>query len=65
MVERPTPEREVGVRSSLRSLCCVLEQDTFTSQKVLVIPRKHWLRPDMTEKLFTGTLNKKQNEKYT
>ena len=28
---------------------------TFTSQKVLVIPRKRWLHPDMTEKLLTGT----------
>ena len=27
----------------------------FTSQKVLVIPRKRWLHPDMTEKLLTGT----------
>ena len=57
VVERRTPEREVGVRSSLRSLCCVLEQDTFTFQKVLVIPRKRWLRPAMTEKFLTGTLN--------
>ena len=57
-VERRTPERVVGpVRSSLRSPCCVLEQDTFTSPKVLVIPRKRWLRPDMTEKLLAGTLN--------
>ena len=24
-------------------------------KKVLVIPRKRWLRPDMTEKLLTGT----------
>ena len=24
--------------------------------KVLVIPRKRWLRPNMSEKLFTGTL---------
>ena len=24
-------------------------------KKVLVIPRKWWLRPDMTEKLLTGT----------
>ena len=31
-------------------------------QKVLVIPRKRRLRPDMTEKLFTGTLSKKRNE---
>ena len=36
--------------------CCVLEQGTFTPQKVLVIARKWWLRPNMTEKLFTGTL---------
>ena len=55
MVERRTPEREV--RSSLRSPCCVLEQDTFTSQKVLVIPRKRWLRPDMTKQSLTETLN--------
>ena len=39
-----------------------LEQDTFTSQKVLVIPRKRWLHPDMTEKLFTGTLSKNENK---
>ena len=26
------------------------------SPKVLVIPRKRWLRPNMTEKLFTRTL---------
>ena len=36
--------------------CCVLEQGTFTPQKALVIPRKRWLRPNMTEKLFTRTL---------
>ena len=29
MEKRQTREREVGVRSSLRSLCCVLEQDTL------------------------------------
>ena len=29
--------------------------DAFTSQKVLVIPRKRWLRSDMTEKMLTGT----------
>ena len=51
-----------GVRSSLRSPCCVIEQDTFTSQKVLVIHSKRWLRPDMTEHLFTGTLSKTRNE---
>ena len=36
------------------------------SQKVLVIPRKRWLRPNMTEKLFTGTLrfNQPTNQHY-
>ena len=36
--------------------CCVLEEGTFTLQKLLVIPRKWWLCPNMTEKLFPGTL---------
>ena len=34
---------------------CILEQDTFTSQKELVIPMKRWLRSDMTGKLVTET----------
>ena len=34
------------------------------SPKVLVIPRNRWLRLNMTEKLFTGTLNKNQNKLY-
>ena len=33
------------------------------SPKVLVIPRNKWLGLNMTEKLFTGTLNKNQNKK--
>ena len=44
-----------GVRSSLRSPCCKLEQYTIIAQKLLVIPRKRCLRPDMTVKLLTGT----------
>ena len=53
----PTPDPEVGSSSPTRvKPCCVLEQGTFTPQKVLVIPRKRWLLPNMTEKLFTGTL---------
>ena len=36
--------------------CCVLEQGTFTPQKVLVIPRKRWLGPNMTGKLFSQKL---------
>ena len=35
VVEPRTPEREVGARSLFNAPCCVLEQDTFTSQK-------HW-----------------------
>ena len=42
---------------------CFLEQETFTPQKVLVIPRNSWLRLNMTEKLFTGTLNHNKNKK--
>ena len=65
-----TPDPEIGVRAPLGSPCCVLEQDIFThpppppKKKVLIIPRKRWLRPNMTEKLFTGTLSikKKKNE---
>ena len=52
-----TPDPEVGGSRPTRvKPCCVLEQGTFTPQKVLVIPRKRWLRPNMTEKLFTGTI---------
>ena len=32
-------------------------------QKVLVIPRNRWLRLNMTEKLFTGTLNHNKKKK--
>ena len=39
---------------SVRSVVS-LSKIHFSSQKVLVIPRKRWLRPDMTEKLLTGT----------
>ena len=35
----------------------------FYSPKVLVIPRNRWLRLNMTEKLFTGTLNHNKNKK--
>ena len=39
-----------------------LSKDTFTPQKVLVIPRKRWLPPDMTEKLLTGMLSINTNK---
>ena len=35
---------------------------TLYSLKVLVVPRKGWLRPDMTEKLLTGKLNLNTNK---
>ena len=55
MPRTPDPEVE-GSSPTWVKPCCVLEQGTFTPQKVLVISRKRWLRPNMTEKLFTGTL---------
>ena len=36
---------------------CVLEQDTFTPQRTSLTVNIQWLRPNMTEKLLTGTLN--------
>ena len=33
-----------------------LSKDTFTPLIVLVIPRKRWFRPYMTEILLTGTI---------
>ena len=38
-----------------QTVLCPLARHIY-SPKVLVIPRKRWLRPNMTEKLFTGTL---------
>ena len=55
VVERRTPEREVWSSILTQVAVLYLEQDTFTPKKVLVIPRKRWIRPDMTEKLLTGT----------
>ena len=44
-----------GVRN-LPPSCCVLGKALF-SLEVLLISRKWWLRPDMTEKLLTGKLS--------
>ena len=52
-----------GARFSLRSPYCSLEQDTSTSQKVLVIPRKQWLRPDMTKICCLGRKASTQTNK--
>ena len=57
MVERGTTEREVegSILTKVAVLYLERERDTFTPKKVLVIPRKRWFRPDMTEKSLTGT----------
>ena len=52
-----TLDPEVGGSSPFESNRVVsLSKAHLLPQKVLVIPRKRWLRPNMTEKLFTGTL---------
>ena len=51
MVESRTTEREV--------LLCPLARYIYLP-KVLAIPKKRWLHPDITEKLFTGTLSKNE-----
>ena len=38
------------------------EQDTSASLEYRLILRKPWLRPNMTEKLLTGTLNLNANK---
>ena len=42
---------------SIRTSKVLCPWDTFSTRKVLVIPRKRWLSPDMTKQLFTGTLS--------
>ena len=42
-----------------------LSKTYLPPKKVLVIPRKRWLIPNMTEKLFTGTLSIKPNQTKT
>ena len=52
-----TPDPEVGVRAPLGSSRVVsLSKAHLLPKKVLGIPRKRWFRPNMTEKMFTGTL---------
>ena len=65
VVQSLTPEREVG-GSKHTPPCCVLEQDTFTPRKVLVIhvPRKRCLCPDMTEKMLTLSTQKSNTKNF-
>ena len=52
--------RGQGFETYLRHVVSL--RKTFYSSKVLVIPRKQWLCPDMTEKLLTGMLNLNTNK---
>ena len=63
--------KSVGLRrerlgGGVRNLCPVVSlSKTLFSPKVLVIPRKRWHHPDLTEKLLTGTLSLNTNkQKY-
>ena len=47
MVEPRTPEQEIGGFDTYLRRVVSLSIDTFTSRKVLVIPKKRWLRPDI------------------
>ena len=63
VVELPTTEREVRGSNPMTAVnYSVLEQDTLRFPKYWSIPRKLWLCPK-TEKLLTGTLNKKTKTK--
>ena len=55
MVERQAPVREVGDFETYLHRVVSLSK-TLYSPKVLVMPRKCLLHPDMTEKLLTGNL---------
>ena len=57
-----TPRTLFWVRAPLGSPCCVLEQEIVTPQKVLVIPRKRSLRPNMTEKIVSRDVKHQTNQ---
>ena len=44
-----------------QTVLCPWARHIYSPKKVLVIPKKRWLRPNMTEKLFTGTLRINQH----
>ena len=53
----------IGPKVSYRVGSHSITLDIDYSPKVLVIPRNSWLRLNMTEKLFTGTLNHNEKKK--
>ena len=60
MVESDSGVRGRGFETHLHGFVSLSK--TLYSQKVLVIPRKQWLRPDMTEKSLTETLSLNTNK---
>ena len=61
VVECRTPEQEVGGSKRTAAVLCPWARH-FTPQKHWLLPRKRWLRPDMTEKLLTGRLSLNTNK---
>ena len=61
VVECQTPEREVGGSKPTAAVLCPCARH-FTPRSTGLFPRKRWLRPDMTEKLLTGTLSLNTNK---
>ena len=60
----------LGIKGSLvgdsqEALCCILQQDTFSSAQPLFNPGSHGKRPKMTEKLLTRTESIKTHKKTT
>ena len=67
MVEPRTPDSGAkgrGFDTDLRRVVS-LSKNTFTPPKVLIIPRKRWLRPDMTEKNVYWDVKPQQNQNKT
>lgn len=61
-LKRQTLEREVGGSIlTLGAFLCPWARHVY-SKKIQVIPRRRWLRPDRTEKLFTRTLSKNETK---
>ena len=64
VVEPRTPERELGSSIPTSAVLCPWANTHLLPGKVLVIPNKRWLCPEMTEKLFTGTLSLNKTKPY-
>ena len=56
-------QRGQGFKTYLHRVVSLTLSETLYSPKVMIITRKQWLRPDITEKLLTGTLTSTQTNK--